>query len=177
MYFMGMFEFRQYMNAAEKLREIQEEQELIIHNAYVDIHPTRVHFDYEQGKMYSESLNVADYAIWLIEMKESHSKHREFWKQRATAFEKVLNSLSEEEQKFFGEVKSNAPGVGRPHRMVIEKLKKELEKVVAIRLRRESAIKESFANVPDIEEWDKKVEAMSEAELLEGYWDCTEVAL
>lgn len=176
MYFMGMFEFRQYMNAADKLREIEEEQAVIIHRAYSDIHPTRVHFDYEQGKMYSESLNVADYAIWLIEMKESHSKHRAFWERRAAIFESAKATLSEKERELFEEVRSNSAGLGRAHRMVIEKLKKYLEKTVSDRPRRDS-VKKPIVPLGDMEEWDRKVEAMSEEELLEGYWDQIEMVL
>lgn len=176
MYFMGMFEFKRYMDAADTLEELKQEQDAVIQGAYEDIHPTRVHYDYEQGKMFSESLNVADYAIWLIEKKESHSRHREFWERRATTFDSVKNVLSEEEKILLEEVKSSDPSIGMEHRKVIEKLKKHLERAISNRSHREALV--DLSTIPnDVEEWDRKVEAMSEAELFEDYWDQEEAAL
>lgn len=172
MYFMGMFEFRQYMNAADRLQELTEEHDFIIRNAYADVHPTRIHYDFEQGKMYSESLNVADYAIWLLEMKESHFKQREYWQKRSLAFEDAMHSLSDHEKMLFEEVRANNQAAGRLHRAAIEKLKRELERVVSSRSDLNSKPEPvDFDDTVGVKEWDAKVDKMTGAELFEGYQD------
>lgn len=131
MYFMGMYEFQQYMYAAERLEELTNLHDLTIRRAYADIHPTRMAFNTGLGKVYSESINVAEYAIWLIEMKEGHFNQREFWRLRAAAFDRVVQSLSAEDKKLLQEVKSGSSNLAVAHRVVLETLKKMLEGLIS----------------------------------------------
>lgn len=133
MYFMGMYEFQQYMYADEKLKEINGEHELAIRRAYADIHPTRVAFNHDLGEVYSESINVAEYAIWLIDVKEGHSKQREHWRLRTEAFGIAVSTLTSEELLLLHDVKHGALELFQSHRLVIKKLKKKLEQIIASR--------------------------------------------
>lgn len=97
MYFMGSEEFKQYLYSEERLKELISAQELHTRRAYNDIHPTRMGYDREMGSMYSESINVADYAIWLVELKEKQQEMRGKMVERVQLLHRVLDELPGEE--------------------------------------------------------------------------------
>lgn len=129
---MGMYEFKQYLDSPQLLAEKQREYRLFEQRGYADIHPTRMGYDYGQGKMFKESLNVADYAIWLVESKEIIEKEVEFWEQRVVMLQKAIDTLSDDEWLSFKDFRQNK----HVNRSVIEpillKLKKELEVVISV---------------------------------------------
>lgn len=179
MYVMGMIEFRRYMRAEERLQELRARQQEELQNAYDDIHPTRVAYDYERCETYSESLNVEDYAIWLVEIQQTHKKQRKYWIRRANAFNAALEKLSEEKQEIFKSVWINKNRPNAKYRKVQDELRNELAKVVSStpmlqrkRPRPKEQPKEDYAI--SVEEWDKMVDAMPTNELYKDYIDTLE---
>ncbi|MED3554000.1 hypothetical protein [Cytobacillus praedii] len=124
---MGMYEFHQYVNAESILQELQELQELEIQRLYDDVHPTRTQYDRDQGIWYSESVNVAEYAIWLVETKERHKQHRLHYEERAISFQRALSKLTEDEQALF---RGFYQGVNPTGEKIAYKLKRLLESEV-----------------------------------------------
>lgn len=98
MYEMGSAELMQYVNAEMRYEELCRQQVLELHRAYADIHPTRMGFDFDQGKVFSESVNVEDYAIFLVDLKADHQRQREWWAKRIRVYRKALALLPEAER-------------------------------------------------------------------------------
>lgn len=164
-YFMGQFEFRQYVNAATRLEAIKQRHEQELQDAYDGIHPTRVCYDYEKGEFFSESLNVADYAIWLVDLKSDQEEQQEYWNVRAEAFECAKEGLSKREQQSL----RDTDGVMINDMIIMRKVKKELEKIVASKPKLQRRRRKNKGC--SIEEWDKEVEKMNDDELLSDYVD------
>lgn len=95
------FELQTYAYAEIYLRDLKRRHEIEIQRLYDDIHPTRTQYDRDTHKWYSESINVAEYAIWIIETRERQAKELEPYKKRKAVFDKVLLQLSQEERKIF----------------------------------------------------------------------------
>lgn len=123
---MGSYEFYQYVNAEMILEELEQKQALEIQRLYNDIHPTMTTRD--SLSIYAVSLNVADHAIWIADLKEKHKQHRQFYINRSQVFRKVLNRLSEEEQALFWDFHNGANKDGLE---VAVKLKALLEQEVS----------------------------------------------
>lgn len=101
MYEMSKAELQQYLYSETRYKELCKQQALELKRAYADIHPTRTGYDYGQGKIYSESINVADYAIYLIDLKADFKRHQEWWFKRVCVYRKAFSRLSVEDQKVF----------------------------------------------------------------------------
>ena len=74
MYRMSRSEFWQYKIAKARLKELRKLHEIELQEAYDNIHPTRTAVDYHIGRIYVESINPADYAIYLIDLQEEHKR-------------------------------------------------------------------------------------------------------
>lgn len=129
---MGMYEFKQYLDSPQLLAEKQREYRLFEKRGYADIHPTRIGYDYGQGKMFKESLNVADYAIWLVESKEIIEKELEFWEQRVVMLQRAINILSDEEWLVYNDFRQDKDVNRSVIEPVLLKLKVELEIIVSV---------------------------------------------
>lgn len=130
MYIMGLFEFKEYLQASHYLEEAVREFQLFTCRGYADIHPTRTAYDPGQGKMYKESLNVADYAIWLVESKQILLNDQEFWQRRLDALESALKTLTPEEQSIFQLFQSGAVLSRIKTEPVLIKIKTYLESLI-----------------------------------------------
>lgn len=167
MYRMGQSEFFQYEIASRRLKEIRIRNKQELEAAYDGIHPTRCCFDYDSGKIYSESVNPVDYAIYLVEMKEEHKRIEKYWSIRAQAFEKAQKILSEQELNHLNDTWYR----NYQHKQSIKaKLQKELEKIIARtpELKRPTL---NFNQLEDLEEIDRIIDNMNMDELMEDYWD------
>lgn len=165
MYRMSNSEFIQYQSAERRLRELRIQHAYELQQAYDGINPTITRFDYESGSIHSESINPADYAIYLIELKEEHQRQQRWWRLRAEAYQEALQKLTEEERM-------DLYGSG-PYRQVDaarKKLKEILTKIVETRqdLKRQFS---SFNSFEDVEEADRQIEKMNMKELLTDYRD------
>lgn len=97
MYFMGSEEFKQYLYAESKLRELDQLHRLAITRAYADIHPTRTALNIDERRFYSESINVADYAIYLVDLKDEQKRSLERYKKRVQIFHQALAEMFPDE--------------------------------------------------------------------------------
>ncbi|MBY0124499.1 hypothetical protein [Bacillus sp. S/N-304-OC-R1] len=163
MYHMSESEFMQYEQAEERLKYLRKLHASELQDAYDGIHPTRTCFDSGAGKVYWESINPVDYAIYLVELREEHDRSEKWWKLRAEAFKDAFASLTEQErfcllENRFGQCKERT------------KLRELLSEIIATRpeLQRKSI---PFDELEDIEEVDRRIDRMSDAELMDGYWD------
>lgn len=130
MYVMGLFEFKEYLQASQYLEEANREYQIFTRRGYADIYPTRINYDYGMKKMFKESMDVANYVIWLIESKEILEKDRQFWQRRLQALQKAVALLTPEEQevlRLFQEGKAMSRRITEP---VLLKVKDQLEKTV-----------------------------------------------
>jgi hypothetical protein len=167
MYRMSESEFMQFEQAEKRLRELQKNNEIELQQAYDGIHPTRVRFDYSLGTIYSESVNPADYAIYLIELREEHERQEKWWGIRAEAYREALQMLTDEDRS---DLKLFGYGNYSKRKNARKRLSEALTIVINTRteLQRRQI---SFEEVEDLEEVDRQIDKMSMKELLEDYWD------
>lgn len=97
MYFMGNEEFKQYLYSESRLEELQSSNALRVRRAYADIHPTRVAVNYDTGDVFSESVNVAEYACFLVDMKEEMKENQERLTKRVRILHEALAAMDPEE--------------------------------------------------------------------------------
>lgn len=132
MYFMGSEEFKQYLHSESRLEEIESKNALRVRRAYADIYPTRVGVNYETGKMFSETLDVAEYACYLVDMKDEMKVNQERLAKQVAIFHEALGAMDPEEAEA---VKAflNYDADLEPHRgqRALASLKLNLERVLA----------------------------------------------
>lgn len=146
---MSNYEFRQYEQAEKKLEMARYYNANELEQAYDGIHPTRTVLDYSLGKLYVESVNPAEYAVYLVDLQEGHKQVENYWSMRAEAYKQAIKLATS----------------GKRY-----EIKEVLCKIIASRpeLQRNNA---DYDMTEDIEEYDKRIDNMSEAEALEGYID------
>jgi hypothetical protein len=170
MYYMSESEFMQYETAEKQFNDIRKQHAVELKQAYDGIHPTRARFDYEQRRIYCESVNPADYAIYLVELREEHERIEKWWSLRATAYRESLEMLTNEERNSF-----HLCGYSNyeKHEKARKGLREVLTKIVATRpdLQRQSI---QFDELEDLDEVDRQIDKLSMEELLENYWDLDE---
>lgn len=131
MYYMGSVEFKRYLFAKENLTELIGKQDLAIRRAYADIHPTRIVYNAAEGRAYSESLCVEDYAIWLIETKDLQKQQRIEFEGYAKTMDKALKELDKEEIILIENYKMNSPGLNQQKLVsALSKLRGILESIL-----------------------------------------------
>lgn len=127
----GTLEFKRYLYADINFNTLSKEANLAIHRAYEDIHPTRVKIDAALGVVYSESINVEDYVIWLVDMKDEYRGRLRLLKEYKDIFDKACEALNADESKLLQEYKAgNRLGELRSLRHLMLKLKAEVENVL-----------------------------------------------
>lgn len=146
---MSNYEFRQYEQADKKLEMARYYNAIELERAYDGIHPTRTALDYSLGELYAESVNTAEYAVYLVELQESHKQVENYWSMRAEAYKQAIESATS----------------GRE-----TEIKEALCKIISTKpeLQRNNV---NYDMTEDIEEYDKRIDSMSEIEALEGYKD------
>lgn len=152
MYHMSESEFMQYEIAEIRLKELRSKHADELQDAYDGIHPTRTVFDYERG-VYSESVNPADYAIYLVELREEHERIEKWWELRAIAYQDALNQLAEPEHA---------------------QARKEIKGILSLLIENRPDLQRRFIpldDLDDIEEVDRRIDQMSMDELQEDYWN------
>jgi hypothetical protein len=164
MYRMNRFEFIQYEIAEKRLEELEQEHAAELEHAYDEISPTLTYFDYDLGRIVSSSTNPEKYAIYLVELSEKHEKKEKYWRDRAAVYQEAVKALSEEERKHLEQ-----PGI---HRGKYNPLRKKmLDRVSAIVAQRTDLQRKPIQSVEPVEEYDRRIDNMSENELLADYWD------
>lgn len=169
MYQMTRTEFRQYDTAEKQLLLTKEEHRLKLLEAYAKIHPTRSCFDYDAGKIYSESVNPADFAIYLADLQAEYKQAEEWWELRAELYHEGTKRLSAEEQ---AALKANNDF--RQVKHVKNKLRSVLSEMIAERPDLQRASSFIADELESMEEADDLIEEMPEEELLEDYIDFIE---
>ncbi len=171
MYQLTESELLQFEMAEKRLRFLREQHARVLEQAYEDINPTLTRTDYGLGDLYTESVNPAEYAIYLIELKEDHRSLEEWWRTRANTYKKAFSKLSDEEKKTL--VSRYADYF--ESRQVRNKLKRVLSEIVSSQpeLQRRKA---HLSELESMEEADSRIDSMSNEELLEGYWDPDDLA-
>ncbi|MBO1005777.1 hypothetical protein [Pseudogracilibacillus auburnensis] len=167
MYRMSESEFMQYEMAEMRLSQLKMNHAAELQQAYDNIHPTRMGFDYHLGRIFSESLNPADYAIYLVEMREEHELIEKWWGSRATAFKRAFDLLTDEQKEVFN---SLGYGMHRERLRARSEVKEHLETIVLAtpELQRKVVPPELLE---DLKEVDREIDNMSMDELMEDYWD------
>lgn len=130
MYIMGLFEFKEYLQASHYLAEANEEYRLFTHRGYADVFPTRIAIDSDQGKMFKEGLNVENYVIWLVESKDILIKDQQFWQRRLNALNKAAEFLTPDEQVVFRSYLNRSNVTREVIEPVLLKLKDQLERLI-----------------------------------------------
>jgi DNA-directed RNA polymerase specialized sigma24 family protein len=171
MYRMSNSEIKQYQSAERVLQELRIQHAYELQRAYDGIHPTISCFDYEGGSIHSESINPADYAIYLIELKEEHQRQQRWWGLRAEAYKEARKKLTEEEKRYLD---IYGAGTYKQKEAARNKLGQALIEIVETKpeLRRQTV---SLDDIEDMEEADLQIEKMSMEELLKDYWDLDEL--
>jgi hypothetical protein len=165
MYRISETEFLQYEVAENRLQELRQLHAIEIQQAYDDIYPTRTSFNYGLGKIYSESVNTEDYAIYLVDLKEEYIRTERWWTLRVLAFKDAFNLLSERDQWNYrvSGLRVEARKRLREHLTSIIEMRPEIQRKIMV-----------FAELEDLEEVDRRIDEMTEEELLEDYWDLDE---
>jgi hypothetical protein len=163
-YQMTESEFHKYLNAQSTYEKLCWDQEEEIEEAYEDIHPTRCGYDYEQGRTFSESINVADYAIYLVDLKDKHKKERKLCEDRIRVFGRAWDSLTNEERFIYNKGRQTLADYENYH-VLLDKIKNNLEKIVSTIP--ELQKKDVGFSQDEIARYDAKVDKMSMSELLE----------
>ena len=139
----------QYRMAERFLNDTRKRHAMELEQAYENIHPTRTAFDYDQKRLYQESVNVEDYAIYLVELQEEHERIENWWKIR-------LEAYKEAEKRSNGQLK---------------KIKEILSEIISENPELQRKFPNDFYSFEDVEEYDRRIDNMSVEELLEDYWD------
>lgn len=168
MYRVSESEFLQYDSAEYRLNQTRLENAAELKQAYDNIHPTRVCFNYSRGEVYSESINPIDYAIYLVELKEEHARIETWWEQRALTFREAYRQLTDDEKSIYEH------GVyGRQH-----SVRKKLKGILSTLLDAKPELQRRYISLDqmeDIEEVDRLIDKMTDEELLKDYWDKDEM--
>lgn len=155
MYRMTENEFRSYLDAGIRYELLCLKQEEEIEEAHEDIHGTRTGWDYVHGAIYSESLNVADYAIYLVDLKEKHKKVRELCERHIWVFKRGFERLTDEEQFIYRKSPATFKDYELYHQ-VLDKIRNYLEEIVS--------------TIPDLQIKEKKFfESEREAKMVAAY--------
>ena len=149
MYRLSETEFIQYRMAERFLNDTRQRHAIELEEAYENIHPTRTAFDYEQKKLYSESINVEEYAIYLVELQEEHKRIEKWWEIRLEAYKEA-------------DKRSNGQ---------LEKIKEILSEIISENPELQRKFPNDFYSFEDVEEYDRRIDNMSVEELLKDYWD------
>lgn len=148
MYRMKKYEVKQYENAEAILKDLQLKHREELEDAYDSISPTQTQVDYDTGRFYVGSVDPSEYAIYLVEMQEKHKKIEKHWILRAEAYKSALKKCAGDKGKIIetlSEIVADIPELQRNH-----VISEELE---------------------SLEEYDKRVDGMSDIELYSDYWD------
>jgi DNA-directed RNA polymerase specialized sigma24 family protein len=167
MYYLSEWEFMQYELAERRLLELRRKNKTELQEAYDGIHPTRSCFDYSIGTIFKESVNTADYAIYLVELREEHERQEEWWGLRATACREAREMLTDEERYYLDFYDYDSYGKREKAR---KRLRESLINIISSKpelQRKPIPLDES----EDLEEADRQIEKMSMKELLKDYWD------
>ncbi|WP_391119376.1 hypothetical protein [Psychrobacillus sp. L3] len=169
MYKMTDTELHRYLNATTTYERLCIEQQEELEEAYENVFGTRTSWDYEQGKIYSESLNVADYAIYLVDLKGKHKNDRELWERRIRVFKRALYCLTDEEQFIYRKSPATFKDYELYHK-ILDTLRNYLEEIVSTipeLQEKEKKFFESASEAREVARYDAKVDKMSMLELLE----------
>lgn len=133
MSYMDEMQFRRYLYAEEELKSLIQEQNLSLRRAYNDIHPTRTYVDHEVGKLYSQSINVENYAIWLAELQGTMERQRKRVIKRIQLYNKAKESLTEDQRILLKKIKMKDPSLNpKAVKALMEALEYELYIVVSL---------------------------------------------
>ncbi len=106
MRFMNKHDFSMYERAEGHMEYLRRAHAEEVEAAYDNIHPTRSCFDYDTGKIISESINPCDYAIYLIDLQNRHEREKKWWEEKARIYKSAYESLTDEEQQDWEESRS-----------------------------------------------------------------------
>src|SRR5690625_7143467 len=95
MYKVTFSEFMQYRMAERRLNEMKLQHEAELQQAYDNIKPTITAVNYDLGQMYAESIDPAEYAIYLVELQEKHEQQQSYWRERTEVFKQALQQLED----------------------------------------------------------------------------------
>lgn len=166
MYQIQDYEFFQYETAEFRLKRMREQSIAQLNQAYRDIHPTRSCFNYDTGKIYSESIDPADYAVYLADLQAEHKKAEEWWRLRAELYREGTKRLSAEERAVL-----EADNDFLQVMLVKNKLRSILSEMIAERpdLQRVSSFTED--ELESMDEADEEIDKMSMKEVMKDYVD------
>lgn len=168
MYRLSNAEIMYYKMATAQLEKLRHEHAVELQNAYEDIHPTITRVDYGIGTMYAESIDPADYAIYLIELREEHEQVEKWWSLRADAYADALGRLTVEDRN---NLSHHKPGGYALNKRAQERLEDALRDVVAAR---PELHHKATPVMDDMQEMDAIIDNMNDKELFENYWDLDE---
>jgi uncharacterized protein (DUF952 family) len=170
MYFMSAKEFQTYEVAERQLEHLRQVHAEEIEAAYDNIHPTRSCFDYDTGKIISESINPCDYAIYLLDMRKVHEKEENWWEERARIFKIAYESLTEKERQDWEEFRPSAL-FNKLRELLLQQIQTEIETFTDEEnsANYERYIQENRALI----EADKEIDKMSMKEIMKDYADFT----
>jgi|SRR5690625_2338685 len=160
MYKVTFSEFMQYRMAERRLNEMKLQHEAELQQAYDNIKPTITAVNYDLGQMYAESIDPAEYAIYLVELQEKHEQQQSYWRERTEVFKRALQQLDEQERQ----------NINDPR--IRHKLIDILSGIVAGK----PNLRRNYKPLhDDLKQYDEQIESMNEAELLQDYEDFTEI--
>lgn len=167
MYRLSEYEFRQYEMAEVRLTILKNQHKEELQDAYDGIHPTRTCFDYEQGSVYQESINPAEYAIYLVELQEEHERIEKWWKLRVDAYKEAFSQLDGKEQSLLN---TRSYGQYKERQQALNKVREHLAAIISTKpeLQRKAIL---LDQIESMEEADQRIENMSDEELFEDYVD------
>src|SRR5699024_9145907 len=152
MYRISRFEYIQFELAEQRLAELQRKHIQELQQAYAGIHPTRTMIDYNLGVIYSESINPADYAVYLVDLQEQHERKESYWKNKSEAYKKALHQLS-------------------PGERTKENITKKLNEIIQ---KQPDLQRQTYSIYQEVEKYDEYVENISDDELFSDYHDFLE---
>lgn len=104
---LGQTEFLEYLYAEKGYDELIYEQRLRLTRIYDDVCPTITGFDYDGGRIFSTSINVADYAIAIVEVREWMEKERIKQFRKVCVYRQAFERLNPVEQAMIEQYKAN----------------------------------------------------------------------
>ena len=164
MYRLTDYEYKQFERSLHYLRALQKQHNKELQQAYADIFPTRTGYDFNIGKIFSESLDPAEYAIYLVDLQEQYKRIESYWEIRREAFMNAYRMLSEEQRNNYNS------HIRSEREIASNLLRNHLDKIVndTPKLQRKSI---PIDLIESMEEADERIEKMSNYELLKGYID------
>lgn len=156
-------QFWEYLYAEREMEEIERMYQSEREEAYRNINPTMTGYDTGSGRIYKMGCDVEQYAIHLIELNEKRLEKLKRLKKKSEILKETLTLLYDDERTQYEAWKANSTVLYLP---IFETLK-ECVSYVLEQQRKHEQVQEEVT----VTEWDQQIEAMSEEELLQDYWD------